>query len=56
MVVLANQVQDEALKGLTDADREQLKSILTVIKNNLIARQSANDTGSVLAQAGGDDD
>ena len=56
MVVLANEVQTEALHGLSEGDREQLKSTLTVIKNNLIARQSANDTGIMLAQAGGDDD
>jgi len=69
MVVLANQVQDEALSGLTDTDRESLKSILTIIKNNLTAQQSANEdpakdqTGDrvadreiLLAQAGGNDD
>jgi DNA-binding MarR family transcriptional regulator len=56
MVVLANEVQNEALDGLTDGDRERLKSILTVIKNNLTAQQSANDTGIMLAQAGGNDD
>lgn len=56
VVVLANEVQNEALNGLTDSDREQLKSILTVIKNNLTAQQSANDTGIMLAQAGGNDD
>lgn len=56
MVVIANGVQDEALDGLTDGDRESLKSILTVIKNNLTAQQSSNDTGTMLAQAGGNDD
>ncbi len=65
MVVLANQVQDEALSGLTDTDREMLKSILTIIKNNLTAQQSANDDLKddrsadreiLLAQAGGNDD
>jgi MarR family transcriptional regulator for hemolysin len=60
MVVLANELQDEALDGLSDADRNTLRSLLTVIKNNLSARQSANDTepsvALLQAQAGGMDD
>lgn len=60
MVVLANELQDEALDGLSDADRNTLRSLLTVIKNNLSARQSANDTepsvSLLQAQAGGMDD
>ncbi len=60
MVVLANELQDEALDGLSDADRHTLRSLLTVIKNNLSARQSANDTepsvALLQAQAGGMDD
>lgn len=68
MVVLANQVQDEALSGLNDTNREALKSILTVIKNNLTAQQSANEglvkgqtddrvanRETLLTQAGGND-
>lgn len=54
MVVIANELQDEALDGLTDADRRTLRSLLTVIKNNLIA--PANETVQPMALAGGDDD
>lgn len=63
MLDLANELQDEALDGLTDGDRRTLRSLLTMIKNNLTDRQSANDAGMpaatvalMQAQAGGDDD
>ena len=61
-------MQDEALSGLNDTNREALKSILTVIKNNLTAQQSANEglvkgqtddrvanRETLLTQAGGND-
>ena len=54
MVLLANDLHDEALGGLDDTDRVALRNLLTVIKDNLTA--PANDTGALLAQAGGDDD
>ncbi len=60
MVVLANELHDEALDGLSDDDRNTLRSLLTVIKNNLSARQTANDSAPLVemrhAQAGGMDD
>ena len=60
MVVLANELHDEALDGLSETDRETLRSLLTVIKNNLSARQSGNDSQPSVdvlrAQAGGMDD
>ena len=54
MVLLANDLHDEALGGLDDTDRVALRNLLTVIKDNLTA--PANDTSALLAQAGGDDD
>ncbi len=46
MVDLANETQEEALEGLSEADRDQLHRLLTGIKTNLTARQSANDSQS----------
>jgi len=58
MIVLADETQEEALDGLTNDDREQLRALLTVIKDNLTARQTANDVepGALKARAGGADD
>lgn len=55
MVVIAGQVQDEALAGLNDGDREALKALLTVIKDNLTARLSANDPGDKPEDGAGDE-
>jgi DNA-binding MarR family transcriptional regulator len=43
MIVLANNLQEAALDGLSDKDRDTLRGLLTVIMNNLSARQSAFD-------------
>lgn len=42
MVVIANELHDEAMDGLSEADRRTLRSLLTVIKSNLTARQAGN--------------
>lgn len=46
MIVVANEVQEEALAGLGGADRERLHDLLTVILDNMSALQAANDTAT----------
>jgi DNA-binding MarR family transcriptional regulator len=43
MIVVANEVQEEALAGLNVDDRERLRGLLTVILDNLSELQAAND-------------
>jgi len=43
MIVVANEVQEEAMAGLNGADRERLRDLLSVILGNLTALQAAND-------------
>ena len=46
MIVVANEVQEEALAGLNGADRERLRGLLTVVLDNMSAFQVANDAAS----------
>ena len=60
MIVVANEVQEEALAGLNDTDRERLRGLLAVVLDNMVALQAANDPDAVDApqagQRGGDVD
>ena len=60
MIVLANDVQEAALEGLSVADRKKLGELLSAIMNNVSARQSANDAemsgASRVARIGGSGD
>jgi DNA-binding MarR family transcriptional regulator len=60
MIVVANEVQEEALAGLNVADRERLHGLLAVILDNMSALQAANDPDPVdvprAERRGGDDD
>ncbi|NKB57116.1 MAG: MarR family transcriptional regulator [Alphaproteobacteria bacterium] len=57
ITALANELHDEALDGLSEADRETLRSLLTVIKNNLSPANGSRTALDLLqAQAGGMND
>ncbi|MDA0661758.1 MAG: MarR family transcriptional regulator [Proteobacteria bacterium] len=60
MIVLANDVQEAALEGLSTADRKKLGELLSAIMNNVSARQAANDAelsdGPRAARLGGSGD
>ena len=43
MIVVANEVQEEALARLSVDDRDRLRGLLTVILDNMSALQAAND-------------
>jgi MarR family transcriptional regulator for hemolysin len=46
MILLANDLQEIALDGLSAKDRETLRGLLNAIMNNLTARQSARNAAS----------
>ena len=60
MIVLANDVQEGALEGLSKDERETLRGLLTAIMSNLSTRQSADEADEegapCLARFGGSSD